>query len=323
VNPGGHVLNNNGAGNGNAWWKHEIPGTSQVVTEEIESRSHNEFYDVFKDGQYVGSYQMSADAEHVKRDGYTLYIKPGNSFYRPHGRVDPVDEWRLTNVLVEKRPPEPPSSPSDSPDLNDDQNDTEDQTSDDFVQINQDDFDQSQNSQESQTADQNDLASPASLDLDTIAQALKTASNPDQAAADDPDRAISGAAQLQTETPTPEQLADALTQLAGAIPQQGTPDAQTARQLQEPVQALEGSNSSPTSAEIAAATEQVIASAPQVEPPVLREEPAKLDDQDPFRENPPVSTSSSEESLSSEEVLAEEPSQPVDQQQDDDLPPLT
>jgi hypothetical protein len=205
-----------------------------------------------------------------------------------------------------------------------------------FVSV---DFDQA--NQDSQQVSAEDIATPQpqldstedildsqqdSLDnVEAIAEALRTVSQPDLSADPAATEFVSTYVQQQPEAPSHDQIADSLAQLAGSNDLEGVTNIQADSQSQHssPDSSSLPEVLTPTSAEIAAATEQVIASAPQVEPPVLREEPAKLDDQDPFRENPPVSTSSSEESLSSEEVLAEEPSQPVDQQQDDDLPPLT
>jgi hypothetical protein len=205
-----------------------------------------------------------------------------------------------------------------------------------FVSV---DFDQA--NQDSQQVSAEDIATPRpqldstedildsqqdSLDnVEAIAEALRTVSQPDLSADPAATEFVSTYVQQQPEAPSHDQIADSLAQLAGSNDLEGVTNIQADSQSQHssPDSSSLPEVLTPTSAEIAAATEQVIASAPQVEPPVLREEPAKLDDQDPFRENPPVSTSSSEESLSSEEVLAEEPSQPVDQQQDDDLPPLT
>ena len=112
INPGGHMLNNNGAVHGNAWWKHPRPGSSEVVTIEIESRSHNEFYDVFKDGRYVGTYQMSADAQHYHSDGWEEVIRNHGGHIKSRTWHDGIDQYSMTNLLLVKLPPEPPTDSS-------------------------------------------------------------------------------------------------------------------------------------------------------------------------------------------------------------------
>jgi hypothetical protein len=331
TNPGGHTLNNNGAIHGNAWWKHAVPGTSEVVTEQIESRSHNEFYDVFKDGQYVGTYQISADAEHFTRDAYRLWhdVKNGpkpNRGWQEYGAVQPaVDQWNLANVHVAKLPPEPPSAPSDVPDLNDDPNGTDDQTSDGSVRIDLDEqVEEQKTSLQNESGPEKPAAITAPADVDAIARALQAVAAPDQSGPDAHVSANPSGDQQQAENPTPEQIADSLAQISGDLPQSANQFAQTAPPSQDPAQAQGVSvSAAPSSDEIAAATEQVIASAtPPAQSPAPTEESAKPEDQDPLRENPPEPSVSNEDSAPSEEVLAEEPPQALDQQQDDDLPPL-
>ncbi|MFM8260063.1 MAG: hypothetical protein ACKN83_09615 [Vulcanococcus sp.] len=320
-------MNSNGAVHGNAWWKHPVPGTSQVVTEQIESRSHNEFYDVFKDGQYVGTYQMSADAEHVTQDGYQLWssTRHGNHVvWHQNGQwVDAIDEWNLTNVHVAKLPPEPPSAADDasdpSADQSDDPHDADDQTSDGSVQTDLDELGLGQASLQSQSVQDGVAASSAPVDVSAIAQALQAASSPDQAGPDDLGQAVSQPA----EAPAPEQIADSLAQLVGDSPQTDNQLAQAVTPSQDSEQAQSGSISAPSSDEIAVATEQVIASAPSsAQSPAPNEESFKSDDQDPLRENPPEPVAADQDSAPSEDVLSEEPPQPLDHQQDDDLPPL-
>ena len=323
-------MNNNGAFHGNAWWKHPVPGTSQVVTEQIESRSHNEFYDVFKDGQYVGTYQMSADVEHFTQSGYELwtYTHKGNpaSRWQPNGgSVAAIDEWNLANVHVAKLPPEPPNTLNDAPDLNDDPNDNDDQTSDGSVSLDLDEqFQEQKTSLQSESELEKAAATTAPADVDAIAQALQAVATPDQSGPDAPVSANPSGDQQQAETPTPEQIADSLAQMSGDLPQPANQFAQTASPSQDTAQAQGASvSAAPSSDEIAAATEQVIASAPPpAQSPAPTEESAKPEDQDPLRENPPEPLVSNEDGAPSEEVLTEEPPQALDQQQDDDLPPL-
>ncbi|MFZ9162751.1 MAG: hypothetical protein ACO21Q_09005, partial [Burkholderiaceae bacterium] len=98
VNPGGHLLTNNGAVNGKAWWKHLNPETGQEIIEEIESRSHNEFYDVFKDGIYVGTYQMSANAVCYSRSAWVeTRTNPGHHVMGT--TIHPgFEEWQISDV---------------------------------------------------------------------------------------------------------------------------------------------------------------------------------------------------------------------------------
>jgi hypothetical protein len=303
-----------------------VPGTNQVVTEQIEQRSHNEFYDVFRNGQYVGTYQMSADAEHIHQGSYPLweYVKQHHQGWTKSGEVPAVDEWNLTNVYVAKLPPEPPGNPSDVPDLSVDPNDNDDQTSDGSVSIDLDAQDDGQASVQSPSGPERGASSPAPIDIDVIAQAMQAVAAPDQAGPDAPVTGDSSAVQQQAETPAPEQIAESLAQISGEIPQSATQLAQAASPAQDPAQAQGASDSAtPSSDEIAAATEQVIASAPQpAQSPAPIEESGKSDDQDPFRENPPELSVSGEDNAPSEEVLTEEPSDVLEQHQDDDLPPL-
>ncbi|MGA0022809.1 MAG: hypothetical protein ACO3GW_11605, partial [Vulcanococcus sp.] len=99
INPGGHRLTNNGAVNGKAWWKHLNQETGQEVVEQIESRHHNEFYDVFKDGVYVGTYQMSANALHITRSAYDERIPiHGASGQTKIVHTAGVDLYQLSDV---------------------------------------------------------------------------------------------------------------------------------------------------------------------------------------------------------------------------------
>jgi len=284
-----------------------VPGTNQIVTEQIEQRSHNEFYDVFRNGQYVGTYQMSADAEHIHQDGYKLweYVKQHHQGWTPIGEVPPVDEWNLVNVYVAKLPPEPPGNPSDVPDLNDDPSDNDDQTSDGSVSADLDAQDDGQASAKSPSGLEPGAPPPAPIDVDAIAQALQAVEAPDQVGPDALEEGESSAVQQQAETPTPEQIADSLAQISGEIPQSATQLPQAASPAQDPAQAQGGSDSAtPSSDEIAAATEQVIASAPQpAQSAAPIEESGKSDDQDPFREKPPEPSVSAEDNAPSEEVL--------------------
>jgi hypothetical protein len=281
---------------------------------------------VFRNGQYVGTYQMSADAEHIHQDGYKLweYVKQHHQGWTPIGEVPPVDEWNLVNVYVAKLPPEPPGNPSDVPDLSDDPNDNDDQTSDGSVSADLDAQDDGQASAHSPSGPESGGASTAPIDIDVIAQAMQAVATPDQAGPDAPGTGDSSAVQQQAETPTPEQIADSLAQISGDIPQSVTQLSQPTSPAQDPAQAQGAADSAtPSSDEIAVATEQVIASAPQpAQSPAPIEGAGKSADQDPLRENPPEPSDSGEDNVPSEEVLTEEPAQVLDQQQDDDLPPL-
>jgi hypothetical protein len=339
VNPGGHALNNNGAVHGNAWWKHPVPGTSEVVTEQIESRSHNEFYDVFKDGQYVGTYQMSADAEHYTQSGYDLwtYTSHGNPHSRgwhPNGGyVSGIDEWNLANVHVAKLPPEPTGLPGD-PNALGDPEDTDDSSPDLSVRLDLDDHDFSQAAEQrvgtSSASSDAALSDPQSAqgvdkDLEAISQALNLMVIPDQEVRLDPGKTDSAEAQRQVEAPTPEQIAASMAQFAGKGAEQSGQDAQAAAPSVDPLpsQSQDSLASAPSSSEIAAATEQVIASAPApTQSPAPNENFLNSEDQDPFRDASPEPSASSDESAAIEEVLAEEPPPSMDQQQDDELPLL-
>jgi hypothetical protein len=332
INPGGKVMTNNGAFHGNAWWKHPVPGTSQVITEQIESRSHNEFYDVFKDGQYVGTYQMSADATHITQAGYTLWReqhKNGN-IHNPHmewvanGTAPPIDEWHLNNVLVRPLPPEPTGLPADPPDLNEEPTDQTEEEIEVDVKLDPDDQDLQQSIQDTKTTTesttdsttldhQGETAPPINADL--IANALKVTALP-EITAENSQQEVNPLAEQATETPTPQQIVESLDQLTGA---KIDPVADT-KQTPDPDALRASEPTAPSSQEIAEATEQVIASAPSptTEP---SETLAKAESQDPFRDAPLDTSPQVEESLTSEDVLAEEPPQAVDEQNDDD-PPL-
>jgi hypothetical protein len=318
VNPGGHTLNNNGAVHGNAWWKHPVPGTSQVVTEQIESRSHNEFYDVFKDGQYVGTYQISADATHFTQPGYQLWTYKSNGprfdrgWHQNGPYVPPVDEWQLANVHVAALPPEPTGLPGDTPIQSDDPDSQDDESVEVNVQIDPDDQDLQQTPIETSES----LKPSIPNDLDSIAEALNAAIqlkpefNAETLGSDlqgeDP----------RSEAPTPEQIADSLAQLTGDQTEQTT----EASQSQVSPQGVEPAVTPPSADEIAEATEQIIAAAP-TSAPGTNQLVNKADDQDTFRDASQEPLPPATESLSSDDVLAEETPAEIGNQQEDD-PPL-
>jgi hypothetical protein len=344
VNPGGHVMNNNGAVHGNAWWKHAVPGTSQIVTEQIESRSHNEFYDVFKDGQYVGTYQVSANAVHEQIDEYQLWrmVRPahGNhpATYTSSGLSPKLDRWSMTDVLVQPLPPEPADPPGDTASQNDDPNSPDGEESDLYVQLDSDEQDLQQSDLKEVNLQKHpldlvsaDLQSPQEplADIKAIAEALKSVSSPDSPSDQVTDLSAvnpsTAATEQQAELPTPEKISDSLAALTHSDAGERVLGSQPAPTQQDllPAQTSDSVATAPSTEEVAQATEQVIASAP---PPGQSASPidhaAKPEDQDPFRDAPPEPTSPDDETAPSEEMLAEEPPPAIDQQHDDDLPPL-
>jgi hypothetical protein len=168
--------------------------------------------------------------------------------------------------------------------------------------------------------------SPASIDA--VADALKTVTQPDSlsAQAENPIAGSAGSSDVprQYEIPTQEQIAESISQLVGGDDPATASDLQTATQAQvsSPVQIQEPSTFTPTADEIADATEQLIAAAPTpAQSTGPNNSPSTFDQADPFRDAP-LDSSATEDNAQGQDVLAEEPLQPLDEQQDDDLPPL-
>ncbi|WP_411867637.1 hypothetical protein [Vulcanococcus limneticus] len=73
VNPGGHASAKLAFQTGNAWWKHpsapqQGPEGHEESRSEVAAMSYSHVYDVYRDGQYVGSYLMTGD---LKRETST------------------------------------------------------------------------------------------------------------------------------------------------------------------------------------------------------------------------------------------------------------
>ena len=325
-------MTNNGAFHGNAWWKHPVPGTDKIVTEQIESRSHNEFYDVFKDGQYVGTYQMSADATHITQPSYQLFAEhrlghSHNFRYVPSGYSPEIDDWRLSNVLVRPLPPEPTGATGDPADQNDEPTSLSEEERDLDIQLDLDDQDLQQDELERskalkptpdpESANQQD-GTPLQINADLIADALKATSQPETKGGRG-ELAASSTSEQPTEPATSQRVLESLDELTGEKSEQVNSGSMSSRSPES----KDIDATPPSSQEITEATEQVIATAQPAAPsPNAREALTKIGSQDPFRDEPLQISPAEEESLGSEEVLAEEPPPSVDEQNDDDLPLL-
>ncbi|MEB3264428.1 MAG: hypothetical protein VKJ66_08670, partial [Synechococcus sp.] len=105
INPGGHMLTNNGAFNGKAWWK-VVTETGEVQTYSVETRSHSELYDVFYNGQYYGTYMISADTrtEHISGSrtwvGHQHHV--GDTRHGHWEETPDQDIFHLANPVVNK-----------------------------------------------------------------------------------------------------------------------------------------------------------------------------------------------------------------------------
>ena len=105
INPGGHMLTNNGAFNGKAWWK-VVTETGDVQTYSVETRSHSELYDIFYNGQYYGTYMISADTrtEHVSGSrtwvGHQQHV--GNLHHGHWETAPDQDILHLDNPVINK-----------------------------------------------------------------------------------------------------------------------------------------------------------------------------------------------------------------------------
>jgi len=107
TNPGGQTHTNHGMTQGAARWKHPSATTGEMVETQLDTSSHTEFYDVYKDGVYIATYMVSADATHFHSDGYSWQVTKHNGRPDPRypgGRSPEIDQWYMSNIKVAALP---------------------------------------------------------------------------------------------------------------------------------------------------------------------------------------------------------------------------
>jgi hypothetical protein len=103
INPGGHMLTNNGAFHGKAWWK-ITSETGEVQTYSIETRDHTETYDIFYNGQYYGTYLISADSrtEHIGEQKVWVRNTHGNPHLGHYETTPAQDIFHISDPIVQR-----------------------------------------------------------------------------------------------------------------------------------------------------------------------------------------------------------------------------